>query len=155
MGRKKVKVYLDTNVYNRPFDDQNQTRIRLETEAFLSILEKSLSGSISIIGSSVLVYENSKNPFAERKERVTSYLSIASKTIKLNDTIKNKALSLESTGIDPIDALHLAYAEFGNAEYFITCDNDIIKKATKHKDIVNLEVCTPLEFILKEIFKNA
>lgn len=45
--------------------------------------------------------------------------------------------------------------EFGNAEYFITCDNDIIKKATKHKDIIKLEVCTPLEFILKEIFKNA
>lgn len=31
MKRPKVKVYLDTSVYNRPFDDQGQTRIRLET----------------------------------------------------------------------------------------------------------------------------
>ena len=41
MLKEKTKVYLDTSVYNRPFDDQNQTRIRLETESFLSILEKS------------------------------------------------------------------------------------------------------------------
>ena len=37
---EKLKIYLDTSVYNRPFDDQRQTKIRLETEAFLSILEK-------------------------------------------------------------------------------------------------------------------
>jgi len=54
MKKAKIKVYLDTSVYNRPFDDQSQIRIRLETEAFLSILEKAISGSIVIIGSSVL-----------------------------------------------------------------------------------------------------
>ena len=54
MKKEKIKVYLDTSVYNRPFDDQSQIRIRLETEAFLSILEKAISGSIVIIGSSVL-----------------------------------------------------------------------------------------------------
>ena len=50
MKKAKIKVYLDTSVYNRPFDDQSQIRIRLETEAFLSILEKAISGSIVIIG---------------------------------------------------------------------------------------------------------
>lgn len=94
MKKGKVKVYLDTSVYNRPFDDQNQIRIRLETEAFLSILEKAISGSIIIIGSSVLAYENSKNPFAERKEHVASYLSVATKSIKPNDSIKERALQL-------------------------------------------------------------
>jgi predicted nucleic acid-binding protein len=152
MKKAKIKVYLDTSVYNRPFDDQSQIRIRLETEAFLSILEKVISGSIVIIGSSVLTYENSKNPFNDRRERVASYLSTVTKFIRLNDSIKKRALLLEGIGIDSIDALHLAFAEFGETEYFVTCDNDIIKKAAKHKDIFKIEVYNPLEFILKEVF---
>ncbi len=155
MKKAKVKIYLDTSVYNRPFDDQGQTRIRLETEAFLSILEKAISGAIIVIGSSALSYENSLNPFPDRKERVSSYLSVVSKFIKLNEVIKKRTALLASTGIDPIDALHLAYSEFGDAEYFITCDNDIIKKTARHKDFFKIEVCNPLEFIIKEVFKNA
>ncbi|MFZ6016991.1 MAG: PIN domain-containing protein [Nitrospirota bacterium] len=151
----KVKIYLDTSVYNRPFDDQGQTRIRLETEAFLSILEKAISGAIIIINSSVLIYENSQNPFAERKERISNYLAIASKVIRLDESIKKKAISLESLGIEPIDALHLAYADAGGAEYFLTCDDSIIKKAKKLKNMIKIDVCSPLEFILKEVFKNA
>ena len=155
MKKEKIKVYLDTSVYNRPFDDQSQIRIRLETEAFLSILEKAISGSIVIIGSSVLTYENSKNPFTERRERVLNYLSSVTKFIRLNDSIKKRALLLEGIGIDSIDALHIAFAEFGEADYFVTSDNDIIKKAARNKDIFKIEVYNPLEFILKEVFKNA
>ncbi len=28
-----MRIYLDINIYNRPFDDQSQVRIRLETIA--------------------------------------------------------------------------------------------------------------------------
>lgn len=155
LKKAKTKIYLDTSVYNRPFDDQGQTRIRLETEAFLSILEKAVSGSLIIMGSSAILYENSKNPFAERRERVSSYLSAVSRFTRLNDHVKKIALLLEGINIDPIDALHLAYAESGGAEYFITCDNDIIKKITRHKGILKIAVCNPLEFVLQEVFKNA
>ena len=34
-----MKVYLDTSVYNRPFDDQTQPRICLETLAFVVVLQ--------------------------------------------------------------------------------------------------------------------
>jgi len=34
---KKTKIYLDICSYNRPFDDQSQMKIRLETEAKLYI----------------------------------------------------------------------------------------------------------------------
>ncbi len=69
-------------MHNRPFDNQSQTRIRLESEAFLSILEKTMAGAVSIISSSVLAYENSLSPFSERKERVSSYIELASRTVK-------------------------------------------------------------------------
>ena len=153
--KKRVKVYLDTSVYNRPFDDQSQSRVRLEAEAFLSILEKAVSGAISILGSSALLYENSRNPFADRKERVSSYLAIASKVIMTSDSIKKRAVSLKLLGIGPFDALHLACAEDGGAEYFVTCDYAIIKKAKKDQTVVRMMVCNPLEFVLEEVFKNA
>ena len=152
---KQVKIYLDTSVFNRPFDDQSQTRIRLEAEAFLSILEKAVSGAVVIIGSSPLLYENSRNPFAERRERVSSYLGIASETVLMSESIRKKAVSLERAGFEPIDALHLACAEAGGVEYFITCDDNIIKKARTDKTMIRMAVCGPLEFVLKEVFKDA
>ena len=38
------RIYLDTSVYNRPFDDQTQPRIWLETLAFAVILQMVESG---------------------------------------------------------------------------------------------------------------
>jgi hypothetical protein len=34
-----MRLYLDTRVYNRPFDDQSQAKIFLETQAILLILQ--------------------------------------------------------------------------------------------------------------------
>ena len=155
MRHKKLVVYLDTSVYNRPFDDQDQVRIKLETEAFLSIIDRAVKGGIEIIGSSVLSYENSRNPFVERRERVSSYLSVASKWLSLSKSIKGRATALESAGIDPLDAMHLACAEAGGAAYFVTCDDAVIRKAKQQKYHLALEVCTPLEFVVKEVFKDA
>ena len=37
-----TKIYLDNCVLNRPFDDQSQERIRLETEAIVLLLSREL-----------------------------------------------------------------------------------------------------------------
>jgi hypothetical protein len=34
-----TRVYLDTSIYNRPFDDQTQPKIFLETQAVILILQ--------------------------------------------------------------------------------------------------------------------
>ena len=34
-----IRLYLDLCCFNRPFDDQSQTRVRLETEAKLALQE--------------------------------------------------------------------------------------------------------------------
>ena len=155
MRRNKPVVYLDTSVYNRPFDDQDQIRIKLETEAFLSIVDRAVKGGISIIGSSVVTYENSRNPFIERREQVSSYLSVALKWLKVSKSIKGRAAALESSGIDSLDAMHLACAEAGGAAYFVTCDDAVIRKAKQQKYHLALEVCSPLDFVVKEVFKDA
>jgi hypothetical protein len=63
-----MRIYLDTSVYNRPFDDQVQPRIWLETSSLVVILQMVQAGEIQLVGSSVLTYENSQNPFLERRQ---------------------------------------------------------------------------------------
>ena len=58
-----MKIYLDNCRFNRPFDDQSQIRILLESEAKLNIQENIRSGTYKLIWSYILDYENSKNPF--------------------------------------------------------------------------------------------
>ena len=62
-----MRVYLDNCAYNRPFDDQSQIRIRLESEAKLFIQEKIKTKKIELIWSYILDIENHHNPFIEKR----------------------------------------------------------------------------------------
>lgn len=64
------KIYLDVNIYNRPFDDQSQVRIRLETIAIFSIMQKIKSKELSLIWSFIIDYENSLNPYDDIRQEV-------------------------------------------------------------------------------------
>lgn len=62
-----MKIYLDNCCYNRPFDDQSQIRIHLETQAKLYIQSKIREGTYDLVWSYILDYENGKNPYEEKR----------------------------------------------------------------------------------------
>ncbi len=68
-----MRVYLDNCCFNRPFDDQRQLRIRLETEAKLRIQEAVRSGAVQLAWSYILDFENMNNPFGERREAIRGW----------------------------------------------------------------------------------
>ncbi len=45
-----MKIYLDNCCYNRPFDDQTQERIHLESEAILAMLRRGQQKVDVIVG---------------------------------------------------------------------------------------------------------
>ncbi len=49
----------------------------------------------------------------------------------LDENIEKRAKFLKGTGIKPMDALHLAFAEEGGAHFFCTSDESFLKKAKK------------------------
>ena len=57
-----MRLYIDLSCFNRPFDDQGQERIRLETEAVLSVLTRVLEGRDLLLWSWAMSYENDKHP---------------------------------------------------------------------------------------------
>ena len=125
-----INIYLDTSALNRIFDDQSQPRIFLESSAMLLVFGLIEKRIISIVSSDVLVYENSRNPYAERQIFVTSVLRKARVIQTLNDRLARRAQEIEELGIKGLDALHLACAERLKADYFVTCDDRMIRKYT-------------------------
>jgi hypothetical protein len=49
-----MKLYMDNCCFNRPFDDQSQLRIRLESEAKLKIQEEIRAGNFQLAWSYIL-----------------------------------------------------------------------------------------------------
>ena len=148
---KKVRVYLDTCVYNRPFDDQSDIRIFLEARVVYGILKMIEEEKIVSINSDALEYEITLIPDAERKLRIKTYLDLAKEYIELSDTIIKRANEIITLGIRDMDALHLAIAEKVKVDYFLTCDDDIINKVKRAQRMLKVRVCGVLEFA-QEIF---
>lgn len=121
-------LYLDNSVLNRPFDDQRQPRIWLETLSFSLVLTLIEAGEAKLIRSPIHDLENGRNPFPLRRQWVEKCLRLAESNVALNDAIKFRALALEQAGVKALDALHLACAEAGSAERFLTCDDRLIRR---------------------------
>lgn len=82
-----MKIYMDNCCFNRPFDDQSQLRIKLESEAKLKIQEEIRAGRLEMVWSYIIDYENSKNPFAERKKQIVLWKKYAIVDIQENTEI--------------------------------------------------------------------
>jgi predicted nucleic acid-binding protein len=142
-----MKIYLDNCCFNRPFDDQSQLRIRLESEAKLEIQENIRSSIYKLIWSYILDYENSKNPFPERAEQIAKWRSYSYCDIIEDEGIIKAATKFNQQGIKKIDALHIACAIKANADYFLTTDDGILKKTSVVREI---KITDPIGFI-KEV----
>jgi predicted nucleic acid-binding protein len=141
------------NVHNRCFDDQSQLRIRLETAAIEGIFEFAEARVFELVWSFILDYENSLNPHEDRKEWVELSSRLCTHRIRPSPRILALARGLSNSAkIRPRDALHLACAEAGRADFFVTCDDDLIRMFQRRRQAAKFRVkaINPVEFIRKE-----
>ncbi len=140
----KLKIYLDNCCFNRPYDDQNYLFINIETQAKLAIQELINDGSIHLIWSFILDYENSANPDKIVQHEIFLWRSKAALIVYNNDAIVNRALNLNRSGFGKKDALHIASAIEGKANYFITVDKGILNRKNHAGE---LSILNPIDFI--------
>ena len=148
-----MRIYLDLCVYNRPFDDQSQPRIFIEATEFLLILSEVVGREITLISSFVLEYENFRSPFIMRRDKISDILKVASEYVSYSEKLKNRAKEIEKTGIMSIDALHIACAEITKADFFVTCDDVLVRKGITNKENFKVRIISLMEFIDKEAFR--
>jgi len=145
---KKVKVYLDICCFNRPYDDQTQPKVAIETLAKLHIQELVLKHEIDIVWSYILKFENSRNIFESKRVAIAKWEKISVSFIGKSDSVMVLARQISATGIKPADSLHIACAITAHCDYLITVDN----RMQKFQDS-RIIICNPAEFI-NEVSKN-
>jgi predicted nucleic acid-binding protein len=141
-----MRIYLDVCCLQRPLDDRSQPRINVEAEAVLTILGLVESDQLDLLSSEVLQLEIARCPDAERRARASEMLMLASEVVEVVAEIKTHAGSFVKAGIKPMDALHLASASWTRADYFCTCDDNLLKKSKTLKDL-GTKVVSPLQLI--------
>jgi hypothetical protein len=137
-------IYLDNCCFNRPFDDQKQIRIQIETEAKLFVQGKILAGEYQLAWSYILDYENAANPFPERKETIANWKKRATVDTDETKILLDLARQLNAIGIKAKDSLHIASSVIMQCDYFITTDLFLIKKLANFEKI---KVVSPVDFI--------
>ena len=118
----QMTIYLDNCCYNRPFDDQTQERIHLESEAILSILKMGQMKRAVIVGSEILELEMNRMIDENKRQKVMDLYKVAGMNILYTD--KKCAVDIMSvSNISTFDSLHIAAAEEANADVLLTTDD--------------------------------
>ncbi len=124
-----MRIYLDTCCLQRPLDDQTQPRIRVETEAVFAILASVQAGLAQLLTSEALEFEINRIPDEQRRREAMAILTLASERLVLSQASERLAQALAKAGLSAMDALHLALAATAGANFFVTADDNLLRKA--------------------------
>lgn len=145
------KLYLDVCTLCRPFDNQDLMRIRLETDAYYLILDGIQRKKYEMVVSPVHYKEIENIEDVREKIQALELLSVYGTQPDYDfEKIRNRSEKLISFNFGIADAVHLAFAE-RSSDYFITCDDKLIKRSKKIK--LDVVVTDPVEFWIKEELK--
>lgn len=145
-----LKIYMDNCCYNRPFDDLNQEKIYLEASAIQIILKMHTQNIIEIFKSMAIDFEISQINYESKRRQVEDlYDAMNLQEISYTEKIEKRAIELKQYNIKDMDALHVAFAESANIDYFITTDKLLINAANRAK--LKMKVINPIEFVMEVI----
>jgi len=146
-----MKIYLDVCCLNRPFDDSTQDRIRLESEAILTILERCLQGNWSLVISEITEAEIDRIPNNDRKQKVRSLLLIHREYRMVDTSIEKRAKEIQKLTVKAYDALHIACAEKSKVDIFLTTDDSLLNKISRNRHALKVRLENPLKWLTEVI----
>jgi predicted nucleic acid-binding protein len=145
-------IYMDCCSLNRPYDNQLQDKIRMESNAAMAILFKCFYNNWKLIGSDIIYYEINKTPDIIKRNNVLNLYSIKKSVIALTIDIQTRAIVLQDKyKLKPIDRLHFTSAESWNADVLLTTDRVFMNRA---KEIKTIRIENPVNWFM-EVIDNA
>jgi len=142
-----TKIYLDTCCLNRPFDDQTQERIRLESEAVLAIISRIEKGEWDWVGSEVLMDEIEQTPDTQKLSRARLLSGFIKQMVEIGEKEVKRAKDLQKDGFQVFDALHTACAESAKTDVFLSTDDRLLKLAKRMSKRLKTRVVNPLAWV--------
>jgi hypothetical protein len=97
------------------------------------------------LGSDAIKYEVDQIPNVDRRHRLNVLTTAIHHTVTLTKTEAARAKELESLGFKQWDALHLACAESGQADIFLTTDDKLLRLS--RRVALKIRVENPLHWL--------
>ena len=69
-----MRIYLDNCCFNRPYDDQSQLTISMETQAKLNIQDMIRDKELELVSSDMLHYEVHNSPYEIQERAISEFL---------------------------------------------------------------------------------
>ena len=140
------RIYLDACCLNRLTDDQSQARVRQEAEAVEGILRLIREGQATWVSSAVLEVELARDPDPDRRRDVAALFAFANEVVVPRPSERDRAAVFASLGFGAFDALHLACAEYGGVDVFLTTDDGLLRRAHRRPQVLRIRVENPLSW---------
>lgn len=138
-------LYLDYNGFQRGFDNPEDPRIREEALACHEIFSRAQQNKIKLIWSFMHDDETNLCPFPERKLEVLRLSSLCKIRIGPEEEIYNLALSYQKKeSLHSKDALHLACAVYAEANFFLSCDDQLVRQTRRLK--LEIQSLNPVDY---------
>jgi predicted nucleic acid-binding protein len=99
----------------------------------------------TILGSGTLGLEIAAIRNPEKRAKVADLCQVVTERIAHSDSLEQRAKQLQLEGLHVMDSFHVASAEIGQADIFLTVDDRLIKLCRKKQFAVR--VMNPLEYI--------
>lgn len=142
-----MRIYLDSCCLSRPFDDQSQSRVRVEVAAVEAIIERCERGDFVWVTSDIVEVEVRRDPLFERRARKLASLETAGERVGAGDPAFARAAELQAFGLRPIDALHVALAERSACDALLTTDDQFIRAAGRITPPLAFRILNPLQWL--------
>jgi hypothetical protein len=139
-------IYLDYNCFQRGFDDPRQIRIQMEALACQEIFVRADGDEVRLVWSFMHEDETLLCPFPERKYEVMRLATLCQVRLGPEEAITRRAKAFEKKGgLSAKDAIHLACASDCEADFFLTCDDRLLKQAKRLK--LEIVIMNPIDYI--------
>jgi len=142
------RIYLDVCCFNRPFDDQSQARIRVETEAVLAILKRCETGEWELLISEMVELEVAQIADPDRRQAVEAATLMARSRVIVDHTTANRGEQLQNLGFQGYDAIHLACAEMAQVDVFLSTDDRLLRRAARYRNSLAVAVDNPAVWLI-------
>jgi predicted nucleic acid-binding protein len=139
-------IYLDYNCFQRGFDDPYQVRIQMEALACQEIFIRAEREEVQLAWSFMHEDETLLCPFPERQIEAFRLAGLCKVRVGPEEAIYKLAQTYsKKRGLSAKDAVHLACGVHLEADFFLTCDDKLLKQARKLK--LKVAILNPVDFI--------
>ena len=138
---------MDVCCLNRPVDDLSQDRIYFEAEAVLSILSRCEGDRWVLLASGAIDFELSRLSDEDKLEQIQTLYSSASERVELTEEVERRAAFFQKNRLKPFDSIHLALAEAGEADVFLSTDDRLLRVASKMD--LKIKTANPVSWLME------